>query len=91
MEGREELSLRVVFRGALVVITRPRLWPTALRELRAFTPRRWWTQRPFLPLPDPELMRFRMVTAYGDAEAPFAPDDLVTWLEWCRNWHRTIG
>lgn len=81
----------MLLRAALVVITRPVLWPTALRELRAFTPRRWWSQRPFLPVPDPVLMRFRMVTAYGDAEARFEADDLVTWLEWCRDWHRSVA
>ena len=91
MERREELSLRVVVRAALVVAARPTLWVTAFRELRAFTPRRWWGERPFLPLPDPALMRFRLVTAYGDADASFEPDDLVTWLEWCRNWHRSVA
>ena len=81
----------MLIRGAAVVASRPGLWLTALRELRAFTPRRWWGRRPFVPLPDPALMRFRMVTAYGDPEAAFEADDLVTWLEWCRDWHRTVA
>lgn len=74
----------------MVVAARPRLWLTALRELRAFTPTRWWRSRPFLPLPDPALLRFRMTTAYGDPDASFTSDDLVTWLGWCRDWHRTV-
>ncbi len=79
-----------MLRAALVVAARPGLWLTALRELRAFMPLRWWAHRPFLPLPDPALMRFRMVTAYGDPSRSFEADDLVTWLEWCRTWHRTV-
>jgi hypothetical protein len=39
---------------------------------------------PFLPLPDAGYLRFRLVTAYGDAAAP-TPDDLVSYLEWCRS------
>ena len=82
------MSLRTLIRAVSVVVLHPSLWVTAVRELRLFTPRRWWSQRPFLPLPDSALLRFRMVTAYGDAEARFLADDLITWLRWCRAWHR---
>ena len=43
----------------------------------------WWQRPPFLPLPDPAYVRFRLETQYGDA-APVDPDDLIAYLEWCR-------
>ena len=64
------------------VARRPRLWPAAFRQLRALTPRRWWTRRPFLPVPDRDWLRFRMTTAYGDGDAPIDVDDFLTWLAW---------
>ena len=36
------------------------------------------------PLPTAELWRFRMVTAYGNAEAEPEPADVIDYLEWCR-------
>jgi hypothetical protein len=45
----------------------------------------WWRRRPFLPLPPTDYLRFRLQTAYGGAgERPPEPDDLVTYLHWCR-------
>ena len=38
---------------------------------------------PFLPLPDPDYVRFRLQTAYGPHGSP-AGDDLVAYLNWCR-------
>ena len=66
------------------VIARPSLWPAALRQARVLVPDRWWSRRPFLPVPDREWMAFRMTTAYGDPAAPLIPADVVTWLEWSR-------
>lgn len=71
------------------VATRPDLWSTAARAALSLAPRGWWRRRPFLPLPAPDWMRFRMVTAYGgSAEAAageLRSEDLVTWLEWRRD------
>jgi hypothetical protein len=63
---------------------RPSLWGIALVEWRRMTPAGWWRRRPFLPVPDRDLMRFRMQTQYGDPDHPPEPDDLVTWLQWCK-------
>ena len=41
---------------------------------------------PFLPLPDPAYVRFRMITQYGDPEQRPAPDDVLTYLGWCQRW-----
>ena len=71
----------------LAVLRRPSLWWTALVVVVRLAPDGWWRRPPFLPLPDPSYLRFRGVTAYGgDGSAPMDPDDLVTYLRWCRAW-----
>ena len=73
--------------AAGAVIARPSLWPTALRQLRRLTPTGWWRRFPFLPIPDANYLRFRMITAYGgDGTSAPRTHDLVTYLEWCRAW-----
>jgi hypothetical protein len=42
-------------------------------------------------VPDPAYLRFRFVTAYGDDGAPARPDDVITYLEWCRAWPAVTG
>lgn len=64
------------------VLARPRLWPAALRQVRALVPPRWWARSPFLPVPSRAWLRFRMTTAYGDGDAPVDVDDLLVWLAW---------
>jgi hypothetical protein len=73
--------------AVLAVARRPSLWATALAQVFRLAGRGWWRRLPFLPLPDPDYLRFRLMTAYGIDEAP-DPDDLVTWLRWCRAWDR---
>jgi hypothetical protein len=69
------------------VLRRPTLWPTALRQALRLVPRRWWAERSHLPLPDPDYLRFRTLTAAGGAGrgAPDA-DEVVAWLRWSRSW-----
>ena len=62
------------------LLVRPWLWRYALRLAAPG----WWRRSPHLPLPDREYLRFRMVTMYGDATHVPEPDDLVTYLDWCR-------
>lgn len=66
----------------LAVLRRPHLWAAALRQARVLVPAGWWRRRPFLPVPDRSWLRFRMTTAYGDADAPGDVEDLLTWLAW---------
>jgi len=81
-----------VDRAAVVaVLRRPQLWWTALRVLVSLVPRGWWRRPPHLPLPDRAWLRFRMVTAYGgDGSASATPEDLVTYLRWCRAWPEVV-
>lgn len=81
--SRTGLSLAMV----TAVLAHPGLWVTAVRQLVVLAPERWWTRFPFLPVPDPAYMRFRMVTAYGgDGRRASEPEDLLTYLRWCRAW-----
>ena len=57
-------------RAAVAVLRRPRLWPTALRQAFRLARPGWWRRPPFLPLPDPDYVRFRLQTAYGAHGTP---------------------
>ncbi len=72
-------------RAALALSRRPPLWPTAIAQLFRLASPGWWRHRPFLPLPDPAYLRFRLETAYGDEREP-DPADVVTYVHWCRDW-----
>jgi hypothetical protein len=73
------------------VLVRPHLWLAALGAVSRLAAPGWWGRRPFLPLPDSRLWGFRMVTAYGRADADPDVKDVVSYLEWCRStggWQR---
>lgn len=75
-----------MMRAAGVVLRHPDIWGVGLAQMWRLRRRGWWRQRPFLPLPGVAYLRFRMVTAYGDPDRSPEPDDLVTYLRWCRAW-----
>lgn len=64
------------------------LHPWLVRDLLAtawaFRRRDWWVRPPFLPLPDPEYLRWRMYTAYGDEEAVPPVEDVIRFAQWRR-------
>ena len=73
--------------GAIVEVLRhPSLWVTALRQVRRLAPHGWWHRAPFLPLPDANYLRFRLITAYGGDGPEPRSQDLITYLHWCRAW-----
>jgi hypothetical protein len=74
----------LVVRLALRAAVRPRLALDLLRAAWAFRRRRWWERAPFLPLPDPTYLRWRMYTAYGDEAAVPPLDDVVRFARWRR-------
>ncbi len=78
-------------RVAVAVARRPWLWRTALRQWVRLVPRRWWTRRPWLPVPTADYIEFRLVTQYGgkpgSGRPPVEPRDVVNYLEWCRREH----
>jgi hypothetical protein len=77
-----------VIRAAIEVARRPSLWRTAGRQYRRTVPGRWWSARPFLPLPDPDYVRFRLLTQYGVNDRAPEPVDVVNYLLWCKQWER---
>jgi hypothetical protein len=77
-------------RAFVAVLMRPRLWWVALRQMMRIARPQWWRRAPFLPLPPADYLRFRLETAYGTDAAP-APDDLVTYLDWCGEWSRVAA
>jgi len=49
-----------------------------------FRARDWYRHSPFLPLPDPTYLRWRMYTAYGDFDAISSPDEVIRYAKWAR-------
>lgn len=47
-----------------------------------FRRRDWFRRFPFLPLPDPAYMRWRMYTAYGRDDAVPPADDVIRFARW---------
>jgi hypothetical protein len=70
---------------ASVVVRHPALWPTAVGQLFRLARPGWWRRWPPVPAPDPAYLRFRLQTAYGDAEREPDAADVVTYLRWCRS------
>jgi hypothetical protein len=46
--------------------------------------RGWYRTPPFLPLPPPEYLRWRMVTAFGDEGALPTVPEIVRYARWRR-------
>lgn len=70
--------------SAAALARRPSLWPTAVVQVLRLAGPGWWRRRPFLPLPDPAYLHFRLETQYGSDRSP-EPGDVITYLEWCRS------
>jgi hypothetical protein len=87
-EREAELRAAWMLRAAVAVLRHPTLWFTALRQLVVLARRGWWRTAPFVPVPDRAYLRFRLQTAYGDPTRAPEPDDVVTYLHWCRAWPR---
>ncbi len=65
-------------------VVNPRLALDLLKTAWAFRRRRWWARAPFLPVPDPTYLRWRMYTAYGQEAAVPPVDDIVRFARWRR-------
>ena len=69
---------------ALRAVIRPRLALDLITAAWAFRRRGWWARPPFLPLPDPTYLRWRMYTAYGDEAAVPPARDVERFARWRR-------
>ena len=70
------------------VARRPDLWPAAIHQVRVLARPGWWRRWPPVPIPDPAYLRFRLQVAYGDDSGALDANDLVDYLEWCRQMRR---
>jgi hypothetical protein len=83
--------LRSLLAAAPALARCPRVWSTTLRVGLALVPTRWWARWPPLPLPDRDWLAFRWETAYGSSQHSATPDELIEWLEWCREVRTAAG
>ena len=67
---------------ALRALVRPALAVDLVRVAWRFRRRAWWRRAPFLPVPDAAYVRWRMHTAYGDADAIPPAADLIRYARW---------
>jgi hypothetical protein len=74
----------LLLRMVPVLLVHPELWWVALRQAVRLSPTGWWRRPPFLPVPDRAYVRFRLVTQYGDDGHAPRPEDLLSYLRWCR-------
>jgi hypothetical protein len=74
------LTLRLALRAAV----RPGLALDLITAVWAFRRRDGARRPPFLPLPDPAYLRWRMYTAYGDESAVPPLHDIVRFVRWRR-------
>jgi hypothetical protein len=89
VEDARRHERRWALAAAAAVARRPSLWLTGARQALVLAAPGWWRRAPFLPLPSPEYLRFRLQTAYGGlGDRPPDPEDIVTYLRWCRSLSR---
>jgi len=74
--------LRLGFQLALRALRRPRLAVDLIKVTWRFRSSAWYRHFPFLPLPDPTYLRWRMYTAYGDYNAIPTVTDVERYARW---------
>jgi hypothetical protein len=72
------LVLALAGRGVL----NPATGVALLRIGWRFRRRGWWRHIPFLPLPCPRYLQWRLHTAYGDHHTVPPADDVVRYARW---------
>lgn len=74
--------LRLSVRLALRALRRPHLALDLMRIAWRFRSSAWYRQFPFIPVPDPTYLRWRMYTAYGDYDAVPSASDVERYARW---------
>jgi hypothetical protein len=72
------LSLELTARGIRSPSTAAALLGVAWR----FRQRGWFKRFPFVPIPDRDYVKWRMLTAYGDPDAIPPAADVVRYARW---------
>ena len=65
-----------------LALRRPRLVAPLLGAAWRFRARGWYRRAPFLPLPPPSYLAWRLHTAFGDEARAPAPAELERYLRW---------
>lgn len=65
-----------------LALARPGLWRAMAGAAWAFRAKGWYRRPPFLPLPSPDYVAWRMETAYGDPGAAPPAGELAGFLAW---------
>lgn len=73
---------RLIFALSAQAILHPSLALDLLRVAWRFRARRWYQRFPFLPLPARDYVRWRMLTAYGRADAIPPAEDVIRYARW---------
>ncbi len=76
--SRARTITRILVQSAL----RPRLAARLAAAAWRFRRRRWYARPPFLPLPPPEYLRWRVETAFGGEDADVPAELLLRYLRW---------
>lgn len=71
------------------VLRSPARWVEGLRAAWALRSLTWFSQAPYLPLPDRTYLRWRSLTAYGDSSAQVPSVDLLLFLTWRAAYRRS--
>lgn len=70
-----------------LALRRPRLVGSLLSAAWRFRGRDWYRRAPFLPLPPPKYLAWRLHTAYGAEDHVPEPAELERYLRWA-SWMR---
>ncbi len=73
---------RLLLTLALRALRRPRIALDLARVGWRFRRRGWWHRPPWLPLPARDYVRWRLYTAYGDADIVPPAEDLIRYARW---------
>lgn len=74
--------LRLTLALALRSVRHPSTGAALARVAWRFRRRGWWRRAPWLPLPSRDYVRWRMHTAYGDADIVPPPGDVERYARW---------
>jgi hypothetical protein len=85
MNSWPSLALALTLRAAV----NPRVAADLLLLAWSMRRRDWFSRAPFLPLPPPEYVRWRMYTAYGEEDAVPPAEDVLRFARWRRELFRS--
>lgn len=79
---------RLVRQLAGLALRRPTLVLPLLSSAWTFRRRDWYRRPPFLPVPPPDYLEWRLHTAYGNDEATPPPAELERYVRWAARLRR---